>query len=181
AEVVNLDAIDVVAFAPPSLAGKLQLGQTAKVPGVEGTVTFIAKQAQADTGNVLIKARFDNKDQRYRASQAVRLEVETQKKKSRLVIPESALMEDHDPPFVVIAQEVGTKVKEEKEYKGGKARKVYAHIGVRDRDHHTVEILRLEDPEKKDAVIEIKGTLFLIEGGHGLHDGDELKIEEAKH
>ena len=118
----------------------------------------------------------------FRVNQVVRrLDVETQKEKNRLVIKESALMEDQDPPFVVIAQDVEVKKnKDGHDEKIGKARKVNAYLGVRDREHRTVEILRLEDPEKKEA-IPVAGTLFILDGGHGLHDGDLVKIEEAKH
>src|SRR5205823_1050948 len=77
ADVVNLDSIDVVAFASSHAATKLRLGQNAKVlfkdlpeanketPG--GTIVYIGVQAQTETGNFLIKARFPNKDLRYRA------------------------------------------------------------------------------------------------------------------
>ena len=191
AEVVNLDSIDVIAFASPHAAAKLRLGQNAKLLFKDqseanketpaGTIVYIGVQAQAETGNFLIKARFPNKDLRYRANQVVRLDVETQKEKKRLMIKESALMEDHDPPYVVIAQDVEMKKnKDGHDEKVGKARKVCAYLGVRDREHRTVEILRLEDTEKKEA-IPVAGTLFILEGGHGLHDGDLLKIEEAKH
>jgi RND family efflux transporter MFP subunit len=190
AEVVNLDVIDVVAFASPHLAAKLDLGQNAKLRGrnqsesdqdsFEGTITYIAKQAQSETGNFLVKARFTNKNQRHRANQVVRLDVEIQKKKSRLVIAESVLMEDHDPPYVVIAQEVETKKNNDGgEEKLGKARKVFAYLGVRDRERGTVEILRLEDPQTKEA-IPVGKTLFILEGGLGLHDGDQMRIEKAK-
>jgi RND family efflux transporter MFP subunit len=191
AEVVNLDTIDVVAFASPHITTKLRFGQNARLlvrdqseadkETPAGTIVFIGVQAQAETGNFLIKARFPNKDLRFRANQVVRLDVETQKEKKRLVIKESALMEDNDPPFVVIAQDVEVKKnKDGHDEQIGKARKVHAYLGVRDREHRTVEILRLEDPEKKEA-IPVAGTLFILEGGHGLHDGDLVKIEEAKH
>jgi RND family efflux transporter MFP subunit len=191
AEVVNLDAIDVVAFASPHITAKLRPGQSAKLLAKDqseadketpaGTITYIGVQAQSETGNFLIKARFANKDLRFRANQVVRLDVETQKEKKRHVIKESALMEDNDPPFVVIAQDVEMKKnKDGHEEKVGKARRVHAYLGVRDREHRTVEILRLEDPEKKEA-IPVAGVLFILDGGHGLHDGDLVKIEEAKH
>jgi multidrug efflux system membrane fusion protein len=190
AEVVNLDDIDVVAFASPLTVGKLLVGQNAKLIAKDqstagkgspmGAITYIGLQAQTETGNFLIKARFPNTDLHFRANQVVRLDVETQKKKQRLVIKDSALMEDHDPPFVVIAQEVRTKKnKDDQEEKTGTARRVYAFLGVRDREHRTVEIVRLEDPEKKEA-IPVPGRLFIFEGGHGLRDGDAVKIEEAK-
>src|ERR1019366_8566704 len=93
AEVVNLDSIDVVAFASPHITTKLRLGQNAKLLArgqseadketPAGTITYIGVQAHAETGNLLIKARFPNKDLRFRANQVVRLDVETQKEKKR--------------------------------------------------------------------------------------------------
>ena len=191
AEVVNLDNVDVLAFASPHITTKLSLGQNARLLARDqqeankdtpaGTIIYIGVQAHPETGNFLIKARFPNKDLRFRGNQVVRLDVETQKEKRRLVVKETALMEDHDPPFVVIAQDVEMKKnKDGHDEKIGKARKVYAYLGVRDREHCTVEILRLEDPEKKEA-IPVAGTLVVLEGGHGLHDDDLVKIEEAKH
>src|SRR5205807_4553632 len=132
-----LDIIDVVSFASPHVTAKLRLGQNARLLAKDqaeadkdtptGTITYIGVQAQAETGGFLIKARFANKDLRFRANQVVRLDVETQKEKKRLVIKESALLEDHDPPFVVIAQDVEIKKNKDGHVeKVGKARKVHA-------------------------------------------------------
>jgi hypothetical protein len=42
-----------------------------------------------------------------------------------------------------------------------------------------VELLKLTDPEKKQTV-PINGLLFVVDGGHGLHDGDAVKIKEEE-
>jgi hypothetical protein len=42
-----------------------------------------------------------------------------------------------------------------------------------------VEILSLEAGEKKKAP-DLKGLLFVTEGGNGLHDDDPVKLEEEK-
>ncbi|HVY16169.1 MAG TPA: hypothetical protein VHB27_13170, partial [Rhodopila sp.] len=57
--------------------------------------------------------------------------------------------------------------------------KLRALLGVRDRERHLVEILGLEDPEKKEKV-SLDDVLFIIEGGHGLHSGDAVRLEEKE-
>ena len=65
-------------------------------------------------------------------------------------------------------------------YLAGELSTPAVEAGVRDRVNQKVEILRLEDPEKKEA-IPVAGAEFIVEGGHGLRTGDALKIEEARH
>jgi RND family efflux transporter MFP subunit len=188
ADVTDLAELDVTAFAAPRAAQKLRMGQDAwyatadALPdkdGPPGKVMFIAEQAQPDTGNVLVKVRFPNQKLQFRANRVARALVLTQPKKSRLTVPEAALMEDQDPPLVVVAEEVEVQKNKEsgKGEQVGKARKLRAHLGVRDRSQHLVEILRLENPAtQKDVPIE--EALFIIEGGHGLEDGDRVKVEK---
>jgi RND family efflux transporter MFP subunit len=190
ADVTDLSAIDVVCYVPPRNASRLGLDQPAWFPGKEagepdrkgpeGKITFIAAQAQADTGNVLVKVRFPQAG-KLRSNQVARVLVLTQPERKRLAIPESALMEDQDPPLVVVATDVKTEKKEGKDVLMGKARRLIAQLGVRHRAHHDVEILGLIDPAKKEPV-PVAGAQFIVEGGHGLHDDDLLRIEApAKH
>jgi RND family efflux transporter MFP subunit len=185
AEVTDLAEIDVMAFAPPRLATKVRFGQPARFADkssgddYEGKVVFIAEQAQPDTGSILVKVRFANKA-KLRANQVARVLVQTQAEKKRQTIPTSALMEDQDPPLVVIADEVEIKKHPEHgDEQIGKARKLRAFLGTRDRAENRVEILRLEDPATKKDV-PVTDILFIIEGGHGLHDGDPLKVQQKK-
>lgn len=191
ADVVDLDEIDVLCYAPPLVAAKLALGQSAKLSLEEadtaeaksslvGKVAFIGVQSDPQTGNIAVKVRFPNPDRRLRANAVVRVHVLTQPEKERLTIPESALMEDLDVPTVVAVQDVETEKKGDEEHKVGKARKLQAVLGVRDRERHLVEILGLADPETKKKV-DPKDVLFVTVGGHGLHDKDAVEIhEEAK-
>jgi hypothetical protein len=58
-----------------------------------------------------------------------------------------------------------------------------AILGVRDREHNLVELLGLEEPEKdgkKGEKVDPHGVLFVTEGAHGLHDDDEVKVEEEE-
>jgi RND family efflux transporter MFP subunit len=186
AEVMDLDDIDVLCFVPPYTAARLAMGQTARVVedkegavGPEGKIVFIAVQAQPDTGCFAVKVRFPNPDLRLRGGSWVRVEVLTKPEQLRVTIPESALLEDQDPPSVVIVPDLKTKFNEEtkKDEDLGTARKLRAIIGIRDRRWHVVEILRLEDPKKKEEVPLDDQTQFVIKGGNGLEDGDRVKKE----
>ncbi|MGH9677465.1 MAG: efflux RND transporter periplasmic adaptor subunit, partial [Candidatus Acidiferrum sp.] len=189
AEVVDLNEIDVLCMAPPAAAARLKLGQTAVLKGLgaisdgsapTGKVVYIAVQAQAETGNFPVKIRFLNPDLRLRANAVVRVDVLTDQERERLSIREIVLQEDQDPPSVIVVEDVETKKHDAgQEEKIGKAKKLIARIGVRDRDKQRVELLGLEDPEKKSPVSS-EGLLFIIEGAQGLHDGDLVKLVEEE-
>lgn len=186
AEILNLDQIDVLCFAAPRAAARLALEQTAALiaqetregepPFPQGKVAFIGVQAQPETGNVGVKARFPNPDFRLRANAVVRVNVLTKPEKERLTIPEAALMEDRDVPIVVAVHDVKTEKKDGEEHKIGKARKLEAVLGVRDRERGLVEILALHDPATKDKVAP-DDLLFVTAGAHGLQNDDLVKIE----
>jgi RND family efflux transporter MFP subunit len=184
AEVIDLDEIDALCFVPPRTATRLALGQPARAAGAKtaaGKVTFIAVQAQPETGNFAVKVRFPNRDLSLRANAVLRVEILTQPEKERLTIPEAALLEDQEPPLVVVAAGVAAKKNDEgKEDKVGKARRLRPVLGVRDRRQHLVEVLRLEPLEKGEQVAP-RQALFIVEGAHGLQDGDEVKLEEEEH
>jgi multidrug efflux pump subunit AcrA (membrane-fusion protein) len=179
-------------------------------PILFGEVVYIAVQAHPDTGNLAVKVRFSNKDARdrllqqaftflpgipfplpnhnhaLRSNSVVTVYVLTEPVDERLSIPDEALLEDHDPPNVIVVQDIKTKEKDKEKEQTGKAKILQARLGVRDRHQHRVEILGLVDPESKKPVAlyedaEKKKPLFFVtEGGHGLKDGDSVKIEEEK-
>jgi RND family efflux transporter MFP subunit len=183
AEVIDLDEIDVLCYAPPHVTARLALGQPARLAGAKaaGKVVYIAVQAQPETGNFAVKVRFPNKDLAQRANTVVRVHVQTRPDQERLAIPESALIEDQYPPVVVVIQDLKTKKNAEgKEEKLGKAHKLRAVLGVRDRDRNLVEIVRLEGLEKAE-VVPVQDLLFITEGGNGLHDDDAVRLEEDEH
>jgi RND family efflux transporter MFP subunit len=191
ADVVDLDEqIDVLCFVPPSLVGKLKLGQSARSGGfdsppgsaeAEGEVVFIADQAEPETGNVAVKVRFGNKEARLKSNRVTRIRVLTAPSKECLNVKESAVQEDDEQPTVVIVTDVKTGTNADgKEETTGVARRVKAVLGVRDRTLHQIEIVRLEDPEKDPAkrwAGEVKDALFIVEGGPGLQTGDAVKLE----
>lgn len=189
AEVVDLSEVDALCYVPPYIATKLAEGMPARVKSPAespsdysgaGKIVYIAAQASAETGNYAVKVRFPNPDLRLRGNAVLAVEVQTQPEKERLTIQDTALMEDQDPPGVIVFQDLKVeKTKEGKEEKRGKARLLKAIIGVRDRNWRVVEIIGLEDPETKES-IPLKDTLFVIEGGHGLQTGDVVKIQEEE-
>jgi RND family efflux transporter MFP subunit len=193
AEVANLgEQIDVLCFVPPHVTRRLKEGQSARIgaldepasgpqAGVEGKVEFIAEQAEVDTGNFAVKVRFPNAQLHLRTNTTLRIRVLTTPGKACLTLPESALLEDKDPPEVIVVENYKKETKKdekgkEKEVETGTARKLRTKLGIRDRVLHLVEVIGLDDPEKK-----WKGTLetarFVIERGQGLRNGDAIKLE----
>ena len=81
-----------------------------------------------------------------------------------------------DPPAVIVVEDYKQETKDGKEEETGKARKLRVKVGLRDRVLHLVEIVALDDPEKK-----WQGTLesakFVVERGQGLRNGDAMKLE----
>jgi multidrug efflux pump subunit AcrA (membrane-fusion protein) len=148
-----------------------------------GKVVFIAVQAQSETGNFAVKVRFPNANLRVQANAVLSVQVQTQPEEERLTVPDAAVMEDTDPPTVVVIREATQKNKKGEEEKVWKVRKLEAHIGIRDRSRHVVQIVELEDPEKdpkKKEKIAIQDVRFVVEGGYGLEDGDVVKPEKEK-
>jgi RND family efflux transporter MFP subunit len=176
AEVIDLDAIDVLCFVPARTVSRLQLDQPVRLEDASevdkdepGRIIFISDQAQAETGTIAVKARFSNRSRKLRANTLRRLRVLTRSKPDCLTIPESALLEDQEEPAVLVAIP-GKNEKGEDEYK---VHKYQVKLGLRDKEKHKVEILGLIDAEKKTIPLE-KTTLFVVEGGHGLEEGDQV-------
>jgi HlyD family secretion protein len=180
AEVVDLDEVDVLCYVSPRTVPLLSLEQPARYGDdeeVAGKVVFLGVTAFPDTGNFPIKIRFPNEDLEYKVGAVTRVNVQTKPEVKRLVVPDEAIMEDQDPPAVMVVEHMETKDKEGQPVQFGKARKLTATLGVRDREKHVTEILKLEDPETKESV-PIEDAVFVVDGLHGLRDGDVLKIEK---
>lgn len=188
ADVVDLDEIDMLCFVPPATARVLSLGQEARLVADKGTpmrggkVVFIAVQAQPDTGNFAVKIRFPNPELKLRANTVQRVEVLTTPARVARVIPEAAVMDDQDPPDVVIIEGMKTEKNPEtgKDEQKGAARRLRAVVGVRDRTLHVVELIRLEDPEKKGEVPVDDDTWFITKGKNGLETKDLVKVEQEE-
>jgi RND family efflux transporter MFP subunit len=179
AEVFDLKEIDVYGLAAPSVASKLAVGQPAKLLDAVGKVVYVAVQAQPETGGFAVKVRFPNPELKLRANAIVRVAIGTQPEKKRFVVPETAVMEDATPPYVLSADDVETKKSGDHEERIGKVEKLFPTLGVRDRPRHLVEIVSLKNAKNKEEPLE--HTLFIVEGGQGLRDGDPVKVEAPEH
>ncbi len=190
AEVVDLDEIDVLSFVPPSVAARLALNQPARIVRVKrdgqpdpspptGKVAFIAVQAQPETGNFAVKVRFPNMSLELRSNTVVRVQVMTQPEEPRLTIPDSALLEDTDPPGVVVIDDLKEVTnKDGKVEERGKARKLRVRVGIRDPQDHRVEILALTT--EKNEPIPIESAHFIVKGANGLQDGDPVRVMQEE-
>ena len=209
-DIIDIDEqIDVLCFAPAHVGRKFKKGDKARIgsaedlspanaAGPDGQVEYIAEQAELDTGNFAVKVRFPNKSLGLRANTVVRISILTSPEMPRLVLPESALFEDQDPPTVIVVEGYKeTTVKEgdkEKVVKTGTARKLRVKLGIRNRAFGVVEIVGLEDPDTEKPW---KGTLvagegvfepaandvreearFVTQRGRGLRTGDPIRLEE---
>ncbi len=180
AELVDLEEVDVLCYVPPRTATLLSLEQPARFgddEDAEGRVVFLGVTAFPDTGNFPIKIRFPNEDLEHKVGTVTRLLVQTKPEVKRLLVPDEAIMEDQDPPAVIVVEHLEMKEKEGQPVQFGKARKLNATLGVRDREKHVTEIVKLEDPEKNESV-PVEDAVFVTDGLHGLRDGDVLKIEK---
>jgi hypothetical protein len=79
-----------------------------------------------------------------------------------------------------VVEDVATKKNPDgKDEQVGKARRLQVQIGRRDRNLHQVEILGLEDTEKKWHG-DLEHLLIVIEKGQGLQTGDVVKLDEEE-
>ena len=136
ADIIDLRDIDVSCLVPPSRVGRLALDQPGGVVRPEGAgtdhepegkVVYIGRQAQSATGS-FPKSRFvfPTKSLIWPPTRYVQLLIRTTAPQGRLVIPVDALMEDQDPPGVVIVPVVYVEENE----KVGKVRVLQAKLGV---------------------------------------------------
>jgi RND family efflux transporter MFP subunit len=193
ADIVDIEnEIDVLCFVAATDARKLRVGQPARVgtveksgavatgAGPEGKVEFIADQAEAETGLLAVKVRFPNRDLKLRANAVTRVRILTQPGRACWSLPESALTEDQDPPSVVVVEDIAIKTNADgKEEQSGKARRLRAVVGVRDRTLKQVEVVRLEDPDKKWHG-DLEHVLIVVEKGQGLQTGDAVRLEQEE-
>ncbi|MGH7224873.1 MAG: hypothetical protein ACRELF_16745, partial [Gemmataceae bacterium] len=157
-----------------------------------GHIVFIADQAQAETGTIAVKVRFANQYGKLRANTLVRIKVQTKKDHCDFTIPEAALLEDQEKPAVLVVEmekkkdKEGNAItdKEGKEIEEPHVHRYVAELGLRDRkkENGRVEIRALFEgkDEKKKKVPLTKDTLFVVEGGHGLEDGDLVALKKEE-
>jgi multidrug efflux pump subunit AcrA (membrane-fusion protein) len=204
ADLIDLDeGMDVLCFGPAAVAAKLhvmQPPQEARLGGLDGardsdpagSVVYVGEQAEPDSGCFAVKvhfdkARLDKAQLHLRANAAVRVRVLTATD-ADFSIPESALMEDQEPPAVVIVQDVQTvKNADGQDEQVGTALRLQAVAGIHDRHIRDqdgkpaprVAIKGLKDPEGKWSG-DLGEALFVTERGRGLQTGDKVKLQQEE-
>jgi RND family efflux transporter MFP subunit len=208
ADVIDVsDEIDVLCFVSARVAARVaaRLADPAMpqvdalVGGIEewtdhdaaGRVVFLADQAESDTGCFAMKVRFANKGPApLRAGAVVRLRVLTANDNDHFAVKESALMDDQDPPGVIVVDD--PKIEKNKEgddeVVAGTARRLRAEVVLRGTffngkavEHWASIKSPLTDPEGKKPVPDLADTLlFVTERGQGIQTGDKLKKLEAE-
>src|SRR5437773_2066299 len=114
------------------------------MPNREKKTPLSAIEAHPECGSIAVKVRFPNPGYLLRTNAIIRVEVRTQPEVPRLTLPFAALLEDREPPGVVVVEHLETKKNAEgEEEKVGTARRLQALLGVRDRHLQRVELLGL--------------------------------------
>jgi RND family efflux transporter MFP subunit len=189
AEVIDLDEIDVLCFVPPQITARLALNQETRIAtekgeekGPRGKVVYIAEQAQPDTGSFAVKVRFPNREVGLRSGSVVRIEVLTKPEQPRITVADAALMEDQNPPAVVVVPEFKTVKNAEtgKDEQVGQARVLRVTLGVRNRAWQRAEILSLFDPKTKEQIPLTEDLQFVVKGAYGLETKDWVKLEQEE-
>ena len=85
----------------PMLAPRIKLAGGKMLP-VAGKVDFVDNTVDPATGTITVRALFDNPDGMLLPGQYVTVMVTRSKPKLMTVVPQSAILEDHDGPYVLI-------------------------------------------------------------------------------
>jgi RND family efflux transporter MFP subunit len=196
-DIIDIDKeIDLLCFVPLSIRKKLSVAQTVRIGGItespvpgsagaDGKIVFIADQSEVDTGNFAVKVRFPNASLHLHGYVTLRARALTAPGRAAWTLPESALQEDQDPPTVVVVDDYKKEKpeskdgKEAKEVETGVARRLQAKTGIRDRVLGLVEILSVDDPEKKWHG-SLENSKFVTEKGQGVRTGDPIRLEEEE-
>ncbi len=194
AEIVNIDdQIDVLCFVSQRDAARLRADQPANLGGFDarpeevrttdlgGAVAFVSDKAEPETGCFVVKVRFPNKSPRLRGNVVQRVRVQTREGEQQPSLREQWLIEDRDPPSVVVVEDVKTRKNDEgKEEEAGTARRLSALIAVRDRENKLVGLSGLVDSENKPYDKPLKDVQFVTEGAQGLQTGDPVRKQQKE-
>ncbi len=191
AEIVNIeDQIDVLCFVSQRDAAGLRVGQPANLGGFDqrpgevrttdlgGAVAFVSDKAELESGCFVVKVRFPNKDPHLRGNVVQRVRVQTREGEQQPSIREQWLIEDRDPPSVVVVEDIKTKKNPDgKDEETGTARRLGALISVRDRENRLVGLRGLVDADGKAYPGDLKDVPFVTQGAQGLETGDPVRLQ----
>jgi multidrug efflux pump subunit AcrA (membrane-fusion protein) len=163
------------------VAGRVQVGQEARIgarralkagnaareestdaEGVEGTVTFVGRVADSQTGNLPVRIKLDNSEGRFAVGEVVSAAITVAEKKDVLAVPREALFDVGDGQVLNVIRD-------------GSSVRVRPELGLR--DAHWVEVLGT-DLETPLAA----GELVIVEGTYNLPEKTKVSVqgEEAK-
>ena len=120
-----------------------------------------------------MKVRFPNKETHLRGNvvERIRVQVLNGEQAAALVgdqgvcLQEDWLIEDHDPPTVIVVEDVKEgKDDEGKPQETGTARRLSALVAVRDRENKVVGVRGLVDEDGKEYKADLKEVRFVTEG-----------------
>ncbi|HVS38056.1 MAG TPA: efflux RND transporter periplasmic adaptor subunit, partial [Gemmataceae bacterium] len=201
AEIINIeDEIDVLCFVSQHDAASLQVGQPADLGGFDpwpgeirtdeqdGSVVYVSDKAEPESGCFVVKVRFHNSSPhphlRGDIVQRVRVQTRTSEQAADLlgekgvVLQEQWLIEDHDPPSVVIVEDIKIgKDDEGKPQETGTAKRLSATVVVRDRLHKLVGVTALMDEDRKAYPGPLDKLKFVTKGAQGLETGDPVRLQ----
>jgi HlyD family secretion protein len=161
AEIVDLRHVLVEGVIPLSQVAQVQAGTTGRITTAaypdhpfEGRVIRISHQAEADTGELPVWLSVDNPEKLLRRDMVVRVTLDTDPVKARVVVPQSAVIELDGQLIAMVV-------------KDGKTHNCPIRLGRRVDDF--VEVLEGLSP----------GDQVVTSGGYGLPEGYPVVVKEG--
>ncbi len=205
ATVTDLRQIEVQASVPAKHIRRVQVGQSATIvwgdesapESLPGKVTFVAQEIEAGSGSFPVVIVADNPDERLRSGLHVQARIVVHHVSNVLAVPQSAVIEETDEPFIFVAVKAD-EAKEEKEAEpagqgkdakqtektdskeAGKdplvARKVPVKVLARSGD-----LLQIEQSggQKRDNALVKEGALVVTDRNYFLADKMPVEIESG--
>ena len=201
AEVINIeDEIDVLCFVSQHDATALQVSQPANLGGFDaqpgeirtldmaGAVAYVSDKAEPESGCFVVEVCFPNNSPhphlRGGVVQRVRVQTRDGDQVGKLlgadgvVLQEDWLIEDHDPPTVIVVDKIETKKDDEgKPMEVGTAKRMSAVVVVHDREHKVVGVTGLVDEDGKAYAGPLDKLKFVTKGAQGLETGDPVRLQ----
>ena len=195
AQVVDIeDEIDVLCFVSQHDAARLDVNQPAGLGGLDdkpdevrtadaaGRVVYYRRPSRAGDGLFRGQGALPQQGpQPARQRGAAAPRPDAARPGSDLAVPEAALLEDQDPPSVIIVEELKTeKNADGEDEQTGTVRRMRAKVGVRDRVKKKVAIVGLKEHPEDPWQGDLDKVQFVTKNGQGLETGDSVRLEEEE-
>jgi multidrug efflux pump subunit AcrA (membrane-fusion protein) len=209
ATVTDLRQVEVQASVPAKHIQQVQVGQAATIlwgdeagpESLQGKVTFVGQDIEPGTGSFPVVVVADNPDERLKAGLHVQTRIIVRHVDKALAVPQSAVIDETDEPFVFVAvkedepkQEKGSeppangksekpaeKVEKADSKEGGKDALVVRKVPVRilARSGDLVQVEQSDAPTGSDPLVK-EGALVVIDRNYFLADKMPVKIEAGE-